>query len=184
MGKGAGRGQGWQLCPKWNFPSPAWDERRGGCVVGCSSQHGAVPTCHTPRGLRCRAPWGSAQRGRGLLPSPGTSPSQRAHAAILGPAGTAGVIFHYKSPSPLPSSLLHEELRKQRCEPALVHHSRGVPTLPPPAPATLAICCGRFPGGILPLPAPGLQLLSFDFPPGPSWAGAELAVPSPVGLWS
>lgn len=34
----------------------------------------------------------------------------------------------------------------------------------PPAPATLVICWGCFPAGIPPVPAPGLQLLSLDFP--------------------
>lgn len=191
--QGAGRGQGWQLRPKWNFPSPlSWDEwrREEGCVLGCSSQHEAVPRCHS---LCWRAPWG--QHLQGSTEGPGWAPPlpQRAHAAFLGPASTATVTFHYKSPSPVPSARLHEELRRQRCEPALVHHTQRCPHAAATCSGHLGNPLELLPGGILPVPTPRfsqshcpLSSGTLDFlSPGTQKAGTACAAgDSPAGQGS
>lgn len=153
----------------------------------------AVPRarCHTATGTllegtlqerACR----SAKKGLGLPPLLSTfPPCEGSTQQFWDPTGTHQVVFCYKSLSPLPSSLLRKKLRKQRSEPALVHHHGEVSPrchqlLQPPWQSAAATSLGDMPpvcclwaaaplhDSFSPLALPGL--------------GESLPLPFPVGL--
>lgn len=118
----------------------------------------AVPRagCHTATGTflegtlqesTCR----SAKRGPGLPPLWSTFPLCKGSTQqFCDSTSTHQAISHYKSLRPLPSSLLHKELRKQRSEPVLVHHHievspRCCHLLRPPWQSTVATSLGEMP---------------------------------------
>lgn len=110
---------------------------------------------------------GAARRGLGLLPWLATSPLPK------GPRSSSGHSqsdICDKSPGPRPSAPLHEELRKQRREPALVHHTQRCPH-------AAATCSGHL-GNLLCLCPTGIPL---SLP----WAAAPLTrfCPWPILGW-
>lgn len=148
----------------------SWDEQ-GGLCAGMQLSAWSCPQVSQPQrpfleGTLGTAPAGQ-HRGVGAAGLAGHFPLPKGPRSSF---GTSRVIFHYKSPSPGPSSLLHEELRKQRSEPGLVHHAQRCPHAAATCSGHLGNLWGCFPGGN---PACSRPWAAAPLPPFPSWAGAE-----------
>lgn len=143
--KGVGRGQDWQQCLQSSFPSEwcwlRWADRLGASSTGGAAHH---PTAWLAEGTQ-RSAWGHPlSPGAGLIQLWGLcwrAPCRRAPAGQQRETGALALAEHLfilakaarSSSGPQLahteqyfvinlSSFPHEELRKQRSEPALIHH--------------------------------------------------------------
>lgn len=175
----------WRGCASPRCRSKLCSAHRRDMALGTGPS--AVPRsrCHTAMGTLLEDTlWESTCRSANRVLST-FSPCKGSTQQFWDPTGTHRVISHYKSLSPLPSSLLHEELRKQRSEPALVHHQREMSTrcchlLRPPWQSAVAISLGETPSVCcLWAAAPLRDSISLLAHPR---LGESSPLPSPVGL--
>ena len=138
----------WRGCASPRCRSKLCSARRRDTALGIGPSAVRRSRCHTATGtlLEGTLQESTCRSAKRVLST--FSPCKGSTQQFWDPTGTHRAISRYKSLSPLPSSLLHEELRKQRSEPALVHHHREMSPrcchlLRPPWQSAAAISLGE-----------------------------------------